>query len=169
MCVTTSRVLSLLSVQTLDSVSCLDSDDTLCPAGRRMESGTGPAGHVSSWPAALLKGLHWWVRGRQAQLELLAEVVTRSPRCSWSWMMLARGRARGVSAVPGPREPECGCYPVPWLSLKDPKNLYHGCPAKGLCNLRAGARPQLASLTPFPVGQKPFCCCSSHKAVPDLS
>lgn len=72
-----------------------------------------------------------------------------------------------MSAVPSPREPECCRYPVSWLGLKDPKSLYHGCPAKGLCELRAGAGPQLGSLTPFPVGQKPFCCCSSHKAVPD--
>ena len=39
-CVTTSLVLSLLSVQTLDSVSCLDSDDTvMCIAAHRMNVG----------------------------------------------------------------------------------------------------------------------------------
>ena len=39
-CVTTSLVLSLLSVQTLDSVSCLDSDDTvMCIAAHRMSDG----------------------------------------------------------------------------------------------------------------------------------
>lgn len=57
--------------------------------------------------------------------------------------------------------------PISWLGLKDPKSLAHGCPSKGMCDIRAGAGPQLGSQAPFPAGQKPFCFCPSPKAIPD--
>lgn len=55
MCVTLSFVLSLLSIQTLDSVSCLDSDDTvMCIAAHRMSDGEWgrTLGSGSSWLSA---------------------------------------------------------------------------------------------------------------------
>lgn len=80
---------SLLSVQTLHSVSCLDSDDTVCPAECLMESGRdlqGPSSWLSAWPKCLL----WWVGGKkgemqQAQPELLAEALPVSLSIRGPW------------------------------------------------------------------------------------
>lgn len=36
----------------------------------------------------------------------------------------------------GSQQARCCHYPISWLGLKDPKNLVHGCLAKGMCKVQ---------------------------------
>lgn len=168
MCITLSLVPSLLSVHTLDSVSCLGSDNTvMCIAAPRMSDGEwgGTLQWGSGWLSAEHKALlHLEGRGevRRAQLDLLTEAVTGAPWCSWS-----DGDTRmwdGSWHAQSWREQKTRHwdYPISWPGLRDPRSLTFRCLAFEV----ASAGPQLGSQTLFSWGQNPFCCCSSRRAAP---